>query len=263
MVSRGQKYLDEKLDEGESQDDADAVVEDLLGKVWQYADLKAKGKVKANSTFIELAYERYDDDSREERIEQGFVVDLSDGTLFSTLKYRPLAALDRVPSQVSYEDVLEIAEAVVYPGFANRRIRWELASQRTRPGTPDDWKKLHAIAQPDLTAALAKLKEQIKNPLAPDEAVFLVRTSDVQRTAGGAPVLIDEKGGKLALGDSPIARAHTTNNLVMAAGAALDNGKLKGPASVLVRLWLGLEDNVVMGQPLALVIGNSHMRLGM
>ncbi|MFT3838312.1 MAG: hypothetical protein QM723_15115 [Myxococcaceae bacterium] len=262
MVKRGKESLDEKLSEGESQDEADAVVEDLLGKVWQYAELKGKGRVKTQTTFLELAYERYDDESREERVEQGFLADLSDGTLYSTLKYRPNAALDRVTPQVSYEDVLEIAESVVYPGFTNRRIRWELASQRTRPATHDDWRKLHAIALPDLGVALTKFKEQIKNPLAPEEAVFLIRTQNIQRK-DGEPVLVDEKGGRLLLRDSVIARAHTTSNLVMAAGASLDNGKLKQPASVLVRLWLGLDDNVVMGQPLALVIGNSHIRLGM
>ena len=34
-------------------------------------------------------------------------------------------------------------------------------------------------------------------------------------------MLIDEKGQKLLLADSPIARAHTTNNLVMAGGATI------------------------------------------
>lgn len=35
MVRRGQKTLDEKLEAGESQFEADAVVEDLLGKLWE------------------------------------------------------------------------------------------------------------------------------------------------------------------------------------------------------------------------------------
>lgn len=74
--------------------------------------------------------------------------------------------------------------------------------------------------------------------------------------------LMDEMGARLALKDSPLARSRTLNNLAMAAGASLENGGLRQPASVLVRFWLVLGNNAVCVQRLALVVGGSHVRLG-
>jgi hypothetical protein len=49
----------------------------------------------------------------------------------------------------------------------------------------------------------------------------------------------------------------------MAAGAALAAGQLHKPSSLLVRLYVGLGDELIHGQPLALVVGDQHIRLGM
>lgn len=262
MVRRGMQVLDDKLEEGESQDDADAVLEDLLGRVWKLDELKAKGRAKQNLQLFELAFERYDDQVREERIEQSWLVDLDDGAVFVDRTYRPLGALDRMKEGESYEKPLLIAEAGVYPGFVNRRVRWELAARASRKVEPKDFDTLHRVALAGVDAAVAKLKEQLKNPLAPDEAVVLVRIADVRKTARGL-VAIDEKGTRLVLQDSALARYRSLGNLEMAAGAQLEDGRLKGPASLLVRLYVGLADEAIYGQPLALIVGNHHVRVGM
>ncbi len=261
MVRRGQKHLDEKLDEGESQSDADAVVEELLGRVWQLVELKEKNYSKKSLELLELAYERYDDQVREERIEQSFLVDLGDGTVFADRSYRPFQALERTKSKESFEGLLAISEAAVYPGFVNRRIRWELAAIKARDPVAQDWGRLHAAAQP-VEAAFARYKEQVKNPLAPDDAVLLVRARDLVKTDAGT-TLVDEKGTRLVLKDSPLARFRTTGNLELAAGSIARGGALEQPASLLVRLWLGLSDNAVYGQPLALVVSDRRIRLGL
>jgi len=262
MVRKGQKALDQKLEEGESVSDAEAVVEDLLGHVWDLASLKAQGHARQNLRLFELADERYRDAVREEKIEQGFLLDLDQGDVLVDRKFRPLAALDKVKEKDSYEKPVTITDAGIYPGFVNRRVRWEIAALSSRPATTDDFTRIHAVAHPTIEAALAKYKEQIRNPLAPDDAVVLIRTADLRR-AGDALALIDAKGAALLLKDSPIARYRTSNNLAMAAGAQLDGGKLRQPASVLLRLYLGLADDAIYGQPLALVVGTTHVRLGM
>jgi hypothetical protein len=261
MVRRGQKYLDDKLEEGESQGDADAVVEEILGRVWKLEELKAKGHAKKDLTLFELAYERYDDQVREERVEQGWLLSLGDGDLYVNRTFRPLAALDKTKEQESYEKPLAIAEAVVYPGFVNRRMRWELAAQKSRKTEAADFEKIHRAALAGVEPLVAKYKEQIKNPLAPEEAVFLVRAKELRSAANGL-VLVDEKGAKLVLADSPLARYRSLGNLRMAAGAALERLK-KEPASLLVRAYLGLLDEAIYAQPLALVVGTNLTRLGM
>lgn len=264
MVRRGQQYLDDKLDEGESQDDADAVVEDLLGRVWKLDELKAKGRAKTNLELFELAYERYDDKVRDERIEQSWLLSLTDGAIYVDRTFRPMAALDRMKEGESFEKPLLIAEAGIYPGFVNRRIRWELAARKSRKLEATDFDAIHRVALAGIEPAVAKLKEQLKNPLAPDDAVVLLRIVDVRKTKRGL-VAIDEKGARLALENSPLARYRSLGNLEMAAGAQLasDTGKLKQPASLLVRLYVGLAEEAIFGQPLALIVGNHHVRVGM
>jgi hypothetical protein len=263
MVRRGQKYLSEKLEEGESEDEADAVVEDLLGRVWRLDELKAKGRVKQNLELFELAYERYDDHVREERIEQSFLLSLGDGSVYVDRTFRPTAALDRMKEQESYEKPLQIAEAAIYPGFVNKRVRWDLVDRKSRKLELADLERIHAVALPGFEPAQALLKEQIKNPLAPDDAVVLVRVKDVRKAKLGL-VALDDKGARLVLRDSPLARYRSVSNLEMAAAAALDErAALLSPASLLVRLYVGLADEAIYGQPLSLVVRTSHVRLGM
>ncbi len=261
MVRRGQKYLDDKLEEGDSQSEADAVVEEILGRVWKLEELKAKGHAKKDLTLFELAYERWDDQVREERVEQGWLLSLGDGDLYVNRTFRPLAALDKTKEQESYEKPLTLTEAVVYPGFVNKRIRWELAAQKSRKFEASDFEKIHEAALAGVDALVAKYKEQIKNPLAPEEAVFLVRAREL-RSASNGVVLVDGKGGKLVLADTPLARYRSLGNLRMAAGANLERMK-KEPASLLVRAYVGLVDESIFAQPLSLVVGTSLVRLGM
>ncbi|MBA3937184.1 MAG: hypothetical protein H0X38_06970 [Planctomycetes bacterium] len=246
MVRKGQKALDEKLAEGGGDADTDAVVEDLLGHVWDLAALKAQGAVRQNLRLFELADERYRDAVRDERVEQGFLLDLDQGGILVDRKFRPLVALDKIKEKDSYERPITIAEAGIYPGFVNRRVRWEIAALTSRPADPADFAAIHAAARPTLEAAIATYKEQIRNPLAPDDAVVLLHAADI-RAAGKNLALIDQKGAALVLCDSPLARYRTTNTLAMAAGAELVNGALRQPASLLVRLFLGLEDDAIAG----------------
>jgi uncharacterized Zn finger protein len=263
MVRKGRKYLEEKLEEGESQDDADAVVEELLGRVWKLEELRANGHTKQNLELWELAFERYDDHVREERVEQSLLLDLGDGTIYVDRTFRPLDRLDKMKEGESFEKPLTIADAAVYPGFVNRRIRWEIAARKSRNLTLADFERVHALALPSFDLAVAKLKEQIKKPLAPDEAVVLVRASSVTKTKRGL-VLIDAKGARLSLQDSPLARYRSVGNFEMAAAASLaPDGTLAQPASVLVRLSVGLADEAIYGQPLALIVGKKHVRVGM
>jgi hypothetical protein len=122
---------------------------------------------------------------------------------------------------------------------------------------------MHSVAVPGIRTMLAGFKEQIRNPLAPDDAVFLLRVANVRKHDGGL-IALDREGARLVLADSPLARYRSLGNLEMAAGAALDETrKLREPASLLVRLFVGLADEAIYGQPLSLVIGSSHVRLGM
>lgn len=255
-VRKGRSHLDAKLEEGETQGDADAVLEELLGHDWKLVELKEKGFTKQNLELLELSYERFDDAVREERFEQSHLVDLGDGMVYVDLNMRPFSALDKTREKESFTEHLSVADAAVYPGFVNRRIRWELSAVKRRPQAPTDWARVHGAALAGVDAALARFKEQIKNPLGPAEAVVLVRAKEFVSTKSG-PALVDPAGKRLLLRDSPVARAKTAALIEVAAGGR------PAPLALLVRLWAGLADHAVSGQPLALVTGDRLIRLCM
>jgi hypothetical protein len=154
--------------------------------------------------------------------------------------------------------VLAVREAALYPGdVLNRRIRWDdksadAVSERGRTG--EDYAKLHAQAK-SLEPAVKAFREQLKNPLAPQEAVVLLAAKRFGLTADDKLVMEDAAGARLVFRDPPEARYQTTGNLRHAAGAF-------GPGSLAVRLWFDPRERAIYGQALALVAGDKHLRLG-
>lgn len=97
-VQKGRNYLDDKLAGDESQAEADAVMEEVLGRTWQLTDLKDKGLVRQNVTLLELAYERVDDPAREEQVETSHLIELGDGPCTRPSPIARTRAYPRSPS---------------------------------------------------------------------------------------------------------------------------------------------------------------------
>src|SRR5262249_15007541 len=166
-VQKGRNYLDEKLTGDESQAEADAVIEDVLGKSWQLTELREKGYFKSNLALLELAFETMDSQTRQQRIEISHLVELSDGMIYQAIAYRPFKGMQFIPEQPSYSQPLHIAEAAIYPGFLNRRIRWEKGAEQVEELNSAHWKRAYDVARPDFKAMLDAFRQQLKNPLAP------------------------------------------------------------------------------------------------
>ncbi|HEX8202825.1 MAG TPA: SWIM zinc finger family protein, partial [Isosphaeraceae bacterium] len=249
-VQKGRASLDGKL----AGDEAEAVVEDLLGHSWKLDELRAKGSTRRDLSLLELAYERVDDLAREERVETSHLIERNDGTIYRAITYRPFKGLARIAEQPSYAEALTVAEAAVYPGFLNRRIRWEKGAEQSTPRTPDHLRAACAAAAPALEPVLAAFRQQLKNPLAPREAVVLVRYARVGRV-GDRVVLEDDPGARLEAADLPDVAGNVAN-LVRAAGM------IAQPA-VLARLHVVPVANTIVAQPLAALSADVHLRLGL
>jgi hypothetical protein len=255
VVQKGRNYLDGKLAGDESQAEADAVMEDVLGKTWQLAELKEKGYVKSNLQLLELAYERTDVAARQERVETSHLVELNDGTIYQAITYRPFKGLNQIAEQPSFVQPLKVVEAAVYPGFLNRRVRWDKGADQGEERTTAHLKKAHDTAKTEFKAALDAFKQQMKHPLAPREAVMLLRCERIGHV-GDKVVLEDATGTRLVAADR---RKEYSNvaNLIRAAGM-LGNDR---PA-VLVRLFVLPVENAVVAEPLAALTPEHHLRLG-
>jgi hypothetical protein len=254
-VKKGRNYLDGKLAGDEAQAEADAVVEEVLGHAWQLAELRDKGYLRHDLRLLELAYERYDDDARQERVETSHLIDLDAGGIFRAVTYRPFKGLARIAEQPSYTQALTIGEAAVYPGFLNRRIRWEKAAERAEALTPAHLAAAHAGAAPAFEPVLAAYRQQLKHPLAPREAVVLLRSERVGKV-GDRVVLGDAQGARLEAVDRTGGYSEVAN-LVRA------TGMLRQQPAVLARLVVRPLANAIAAQPLAVLTPELHLRLGL
>jgi hypothetical protein len=255
-VQKGRNYLDNKLSSDENQAEADAVMEEVLGKAWKLTELKEKGYTRANLSLLELAYERVDDDARQQRIETSHLIELNDGSVFQAIAYRPFKGMQHIAEQPSYLQPLAISEAAVYPGFINRRVRWEKGTDRFEELKPEHLAKAYKVAKPTFREALDAYRAQLKHPLAPREAVFLLRCERIGKV-GDKVVMEDSTGGRIEAVDR---RKDYSNvaNLVRAAGMLNDDH----PA-VLARLFILPLPNTIVALPLAALTPKHHLRLGL
>jgi hypothetical protein len=253
-VQRGRNYLDGKLAGEETQLEADAVLEGVLGKVWQLTELRERGYFRQNLHLLELAYEREDNEARKEKVETSYLLELNDGAIYRAVTYRPYRGMRHIPEQASYTQPLRISEAAIYPGFCNRRVRWEKSAEQTEPLTSAHLQTAYNLAAPTFEPVLAAFRKKAKNPLADHEPdVFLLRCAAIG-WVGDDVVMEDAQGGRL------VASAYqefedNVANLVRAAGM------LRQPA-VLTRLFLIPGPTRIVAQPLAALTPEVHLRLG-
>jgi hypothetical protein len=254
MVTKGRGYLDNKLTGDEAQGEADAVMEEVLGKAWQLAELREEGYFRERLNFLELAWEKWDDQARQERIEMAHLVELTEGKVYQAIAYRPFKAMGQRIGQTSYQQPLQIKEAAVYPGFANRRVRWDPSAESPQPASGAALKKVYGFAAPEFEPALAELRKQLKHPLAPREMVALLRCQKVGR-AGERVVVEDAKGVRVEAADRHPGD-HNVANLVRA------GGDLRKQPALLARLFVRPLTGAIVAQPLALLSPEKNLRLG-
>ena len=256
-VQKGRNYLDRKPHGDESHAEADATIEEMLGRTWQLSELREEGYLKTDLSLMELAFERTDDESRQQRVEISDLLDTETGTVYHSMAYRPFKGLNQIPEQTSYMQPLTVAEAVFYPGFVNRRIRWEKGTEQLVENPPADYfAKAHAQANPDFKAVVETYRGQLKHPLAPREAVFFLRCERIGKV-GDRIVIQDAAGTRIEMKDR---RKDYSNvaNLVRVAGM-LGHEK----PGLLVRLYLLPLQNAIVGLPLAALTAKHHLRLGL
>jgi hypothetical protein len=257
MVRRGTKLLDGRLAaEGASAAEIDATYDLILSKRWHLPDLKQAGYWATNRTFLELSHERRDFDELEFAESTGFLLDLGDGGIVREWTALPYNVLKFQKLRVSRRGTLVVAEAGLYPGeMVNRRIRWDektdgVCIERTRQGS--DYEALHTHAKP-IDAVIKSFRAHLRNPLHPLDAVFLVAATRFG-TIGTDLIVEDAAKDRLVMRDMQGAIVSATTALRQAAAAY-------GPGSLAVRLHFDLPSRTICGEPLALFVGDEHLRL--
>ncbi len=257
MVRRGIKLLDGRLAaEGATTADIDATYDLILSRRWHLPDLKQAGYWATNRTFLELSHERRDFDELEFAEATGFLMDLTDGSIVREWTALPYNVLKFQKLRVSRRGTLVVSEAGLYPGeMINRRIRWDektdgICVERVRYDS--DYEALHTHAKP-IDTVIKSFRAHLRNPLHPLEAVFLVAATRFG-TIGTDLIVEDGAKDRIVMRDMHGAIVSATTALRQAAAAY-------GPGSLAVRLHYDLSSRTICGEPLALFVGDEHLRL--
>ena len=281
-VQKGKEFLDDKTInqiEGdgasventpigtstEAQNESDAVIEDILGKIWQLNELKQKGYWKTNAQLLELAFERLDDEARSQRIEVSNLLDLDTGEIHQAITYRPFKGLNQIPEQISYMHPILVNETGLYPGFLNRRIRWDKGVETSLGDPSTFYSKAFQLAV-DLKIAIEKYKTQLKHPLAPREAVLLVRCQrigklqDKNSDKSNDVIVIEDGTASQPIRLAMVDRTSDYSNVANLVRAVVMFPQ--EPIALMIRfVWQPLT-NSIQGIPLAILTPNVHLRLG-
>jgi hypothetical protein len=232
-------------------------------------ELRAMGCFRQDLELMELSFDRYIDAGTDRRFETSHLIDLAGGQLYQawtirqeshkTPRVKGEPPFRGMPGQPSFDEVVRLREAAVYPGGLTRRIRWEPNSQTARSITPADRQAVVKHARADFAAVREEFRRQCMAPLASHEALALLRCSGIGWVGKGNHrelVLEDEAEQRFMCRDRPQPPPFPA---VEALAEAVRQAS--PPLIVLVRLMLRPGQSRILVQPLSLLDDRTLLRL--
>ncbi|MEZ6143447.1 MAG: hypothetical protein R3B84_23000 [Zavarzinella sp.] len=231
-------------------------VDEVLGLDLHASDLIEKGFVQQDMTLLELAYERTDDDARQQRIELSNLINVATGEIYHSYAVRAYRSVNQILEQPSYAAPMVVSQAAVVPFLINPRIRWDRSAEQGNRDYDEALASVYQFAATDFSSAIERFRQQLMHPLAPQEAVFLLKPTDVGRVRD-QQVIADEEGQRIVLADRRKGYSNIENLLRGYASLA------KEQPAVLIRLFYRPLDRSIVGLPLAALTEKVHLRLGL
>lgn len=254
LSKKGRDQLTKRLDDPEAAYDPSSILDEWLGHAWQLSELKEAGLVLRNVDLVQLSFNSYVDNARQEYVDEGIWLNLGSGQLARTLNYRPFKAAKYIREDDSVYFVVHTEELFVYPGDLNPRVRWE--SMTMRPLTGNDYSAIRSLAGKSFKETIKLVKNQIKNPLSEKDPVALLYYEKIGR-AGDNIVLVDAEGLRLVLADHAGSTEPETIEMI----DLLDPQDMKNQA-MLVRFYNDMDAKRLYAKPLGIIRENAVIRLG-
>lgn len=253
IIKQGRAYLRKRLEDPNLALPTDSPIAAWLGHAWHLTELKANNLVETDSELVQLAFNSHDDRARQEFIDTGIWLTLTNGKIRVTQTLRPYKAAKFIKSDDSFFQVAQVKELCVYPGGLNPRIRWD--AMVPRPLEPRDYAAIRQHARPDFAAVVKEVKGTLKGPLADKTPIFALRFQQIRRVAETC-VVEDATGERLALTDTGMAEEPPSCHLV----PLLPKAALTGQ-TLIARFRHDLDTQKLRIKPLSVVTDTSIIRL--
>jgi hypothetical protein len=253
IIKQGRAHLTGRLDDPAQAAPTDTAIAAWLGHAWQLAELKAAGLVEQDAELVQLAFNSHDDRARQEYIDTGIWMTLSNGRIRVTQTLRPYKATKVIKSDDSFFQVAQVKELCVYPGGLNPRVRWD--GMTPRPLEPKDLATIRKHGQSTFAAAVKDVKVSLKGPLA-DRTPILALSFRTLGRVGDTFVAEDANGERLVLTDAGMAEEPPSCQLL----PLLPKESLAGQ-TLIARFRHDLDTRKLQIKPLSIVTGNAVVRL--
>jgi hypothetical protein len=253
LVKQGRAYLRRRLDDPDLQPETDSAIAAWLGHAWQLRELKDAGLVETDAELVQLAFHSYDDPARQEVVDTGVWMTLTNGRIRLTQNFRPYKAAKYIKSDDSFFQVVQVKELCVYPGDVNPRVRWEGFVPRSI--TPDDLRRVRGHGRPDFAAVVKEVKGHLKAPLADKRPVYALNFTQLGRV-GDLLVAEDAQGERLVLTDVGVTDEPASCHLLSLLPRRLLTGQ-----TLIARFRHDLDTRKLQIKPLSIVTPDAVVRL--
>lgn len=252
LVKRGRSYLTARKENPDTPLATDSAIEEWLGHAWQLSELRESGLFVRDAELLQLAFHSYGDDARSEYVDEGYWLELASGKVYASRNFRPYRAVKHMKEEDTLHPVVQAKEALVYPGDANPRLRWE--EPIFREPEERDFAAIRGHARRAYAEVIKQVKDQMKNPLSDKHPVVLLHVKEIVKQ-GEAYALEDGQGKRIALGDIKRLQQPSAQLLPL-----LKKAYLKEQA-MLVMFEHDLGTGQLLAQPLTLITERERIRL--
>jgi len=201
LCRKGREYLNKRLADPAMPMDKITNIEELLGHVWQSAELKELGLVSNGEELVQLCFNSYSSEPRSSFVDWGIWASLKNKKLYQTFNVRPFKAAKHLKAEDTFFPAAQIDELFIYPGTECPRVRWETAA--TRDISSEDLEVIQSMAYTDFGEAIKAVRNRIKSPLADKHPCLLLRYARIGKVEEQW-VMEDAKGSRLAISDIAI-----------------------------------------------------------
>lgn len=253
LCKKGKELLYQRLENSELKIDGSSLIDELLGHAWQLADLKQLGMFQNDVELVQLGFNSFISQAREEYVDWGVWINLKSGEIGNTFNYRPFKALKYIKEDDSFFKVAQVKELFLYPGEFNPRIRWE--NMNIRDISLEDYSVIRSHGKDSYQEIIKAVKNLIKNPLSDKNPVILINYSMVGKV-NGEFVIQNEKGERLVLEDNY--SSTEPHNIYM---LELLHQKVLEDNSMLVKFHQNPQGKKLRAQPIAIVTNEKIIRL--